>query len=1187
MKNICKYILVFLLNAGLGEAWAGMLTLMTSAPVRIDVRTTQGAQIITGTERVSPAANSASPTSSSLAVDGTSAAGWSMASPNYDSTLKPDGWHSFRLTENGSAISKSLLVRNDGVVVHGGVLTASETWDDASVHVVRDWVRVPSGMTLTIADGAVVKFCDGAGIVVDEGGLLLLQECVLTHLADDSRGGDTNLDGTATSPVGNSYTLTINGTVTIDGDPELAYAKSCAKLPLYTLATNGCAANRASHIAGATVAVEALFPEGHSLEDYESIAWQSSVSGVTFTVVEEDLAAFTMPKANLTVTCALTEKTYAVTAIGATADKSEAVRGEAVTVTANLPNGALASDCGIVWSSEPELEFEVNGASMSFAMPAEAVTVTCVATLKTYAVKVAAGTADKSTAARGETVAVTATVASALVPEDYTYEWSATPSVAFSGNGQTATFAMPASDVAVGYAMTLKTYAVTATGAVADKAIAARGEMVTMTVTLPEGALLSDYDLKWSSVPSVQFSDGEGSATFAMPAEPVTVTCTATLKYYDVSLTGATSKRARYARGETVTVMANLPSDVANCDYEVTWSFTPALEFEENGYSASFTMPAKAVSVSCTYAKLPGRITVKGDCVANKERAAAGETVVLTPQLLPGTVISDYNVNWSSTPKVTFTATGKPDAGQMRFTMPGQNIEITFINTLKTYTVQPYNCTPSKTLAARGEVVTVRATDTDFDLMTTMMTWSGKPAVEFTKVDEYTATFVMPAERVIVSAVKRVRTWPITTEGCVANKAEASAGTKITVTAVLPEGMELSDGSLAWVSEPALDFSVISDTMATFTMPSEAVNVTCVLMPTTYAVTANGAVADKGTASRGETVTVTATLPEGALTSDYEFAWSSVPAVQFTEGEGIATFAMPAEAVNVTCVATLKTYAVTATGAVADKSEAPRGETVTVTAALPEGALASDYEFAWSSTPEVQFIENEGTATFAMPAEAVTVTCVATLKTYAVTANGSVADKATVARGETVTVTAIVPDGEEPELWEAVWSSEPTVEFVAADALNATFAMPSEAVTVTCTLVERELEETATRRVLRLRPGWNAVVLSLAPDDASAAKLRRLHAMALDALNHIYVQAMEFSADRLYWLYATEARRVLVTGAAADGPALPSAGGKEWQPYGAFPTTTLEGFVLWQWQEGAFRLTQPPTAEPGRGYFVK
>ena len=103
----------------------------------------------------------------------------------------------------------------------------------------------------------------------------------------------------------------------------------------------------------------------------------------------------------------------------------------------------------------------------------------------------------------------------------------------------------------------------------------------------------------------------------------------------------------------------------------------------------------------------------------------------------------------------------------------------------------------------------------------------------------------------------------------------------------------------------------------------------------------------------------------------------------------------------------------------------------------------------------------------------------------------------------------------------------------------------------------------------------------------TGAKLRQYPAMELDALNLIYVQASEFSADKLCWIHASEAKRVLVTGTAADGPALPKADAREWQPYGAFPTSTLDGYDLWQWLESDFRLVAPPMVEPGRGYFVK
>ncbi|MBO4619007.1 MAG: hypothetical protein J5654_02750, partial [Victivallales bacterium] len=242
-------------------------------------------------------------------------------------------------------------------------------------------------------------------------------------------------------------------------------------------------------------------------------------------------------------------------------------------------------------------------------------------------------------------------------------------------------------------------------------------------------------------------------------------------------------------------------------------------------------------------------------------------------------------------------------------------------------------------------------------------------------------------------------------------------------------------------------------------------------------------------------------------------------------------------------------------------------------------------EYAWSSTPTVAFTKGDGVASFQMPSEAVSVSCVATLKTYAVTTTGCVSDKATAPRGETVTVTAVLSEGTEPEFWETKWSSVPEVEFMVVDDLAVSFMMPAEAIAVTCTLVEKPLEDTATQRVLQLASGWNLVVLSLVPDEESVARLQKFSAMQLDPFNHIYIQAREFTADGLYWLYVSKAGRLVVTGEAAVMP-LPQ--DKEgWQPYGSFPAATLEGSELWQWLEGIFRHQQPSQVESGRGYFVK
>jgi len=280
-----------------------------SAPVRIDLRVINeeldkirniGGLIISGTERVSPVAAVASD-SATLTIDEENADGWSVDEPNYDSTQKTDGWHAFKLTENGTDFTKSLLVLN-GVALHEGVLESNETWDKSMVHVVRDVVRVPSDKTLTVADGAVVKFCDDADILVDEGGTLKLGSTVLTHIADDKHGGDTNHDNNSTTPDANSFELTFNGSLTFIGDPEVLYAKENKKLESYSVkAVEGCTVNRKDgHIVGATVTVTENLELDNAAKYYD-FNW-SSDQGVTF-ASSDATTTFAMPGKDVSINC--------------------------------------------------------------------------------------------------------------------------------------------------------------------------------------------------------------------------------------------------------------------------------------------------------------------------------------------------------------------------------------------------------------------------------------------------------------------------------------------------------------------------------------------------------------------------------------------------------------------------------------------------------------------------------------------------------------------------------------------------------------------------------------------------------------------------------------------------------------------------------------------------------------------
>jgi RHS repeat-associated protein len=94
---------------------------------------------------------------------------------------------------------------------------ASQTLQGSFVYDVSGVVVVPNGAALTIQPGAIVKFGLNAGITVQPGGQLiakgtLSQPIYFTSINDDSVGGDTNGNGSATTPAPGDW-----GSILIDG----------------------------------------------------------------------------------------------------------------------------------------------------------------------------------------------------------------------------------------------------------------------------------------------------------------------------------------------------------------------------------------------------------------------------------------------------------------------------------------------------------------------------------------------------------------------------------------------------------------------------------------------------------------------------------------------------------------------------------------------------------------------------------------------------------------------------------------------------------------------------------------------------------------------------------------------------------------------------------------------------------
>ena len=97
------------------------------------------------------------------------------------------------------------LVLND-VQIEGGTITNNTTWMAGMVHVVRDNVYVLANATLTIEDGAVVKFCDETRIFAhydpssENTWNIISKGSYITGLRDRSYGGDTIYDPDSMDP---------------------------------------------------------------------------------------------------------------------------------------------------------------------------------------------------------------------------------------------------------------------------------------------------------------------------------------------------------------------------------------------------------------------------------------------------------------------------------------------------------------------------------------------------------------------------------------------------------------------------------------------------------------------------------------------------------------------------------------------------------------------------------------------------------------------------------------------------------------------------------------------------------------------------------------------------------------------------------------------------------------------------
>jgi len=873
---------------------------------------------------------------------------------------------------------------------------------------------------------------------------------------------------------------------------------------------------------GDTVTLTAIVPFGQSASEY-NYSWQCESGGVVIANSTSRIATFQMPAAPVVILCTVTRKNYAITATNCSTNVASAAAGARVEIT-GTPAVGYHLDTLTVTGATSGNTIEVTAAqnqsyAATFVMPSEPVEV-----VATYAKTVYNITTTDCTAKIGNQVVTTATygdtvtlVSRTLATGEKITGWTGHDSnndgITFASGTQTSTtttFTMPAADVTVQPLFGDVNYTITGTNCSVvspSGGTAIYGQTVTMQATIPSGQPATEYDITWSSNPSVTITKSGSNvaqATFQMPANNITVTATVTRKTYNITTNYATAKVSgttvtKAAMGQVVTITAQDRTSAGLVF--VRWNVSNNIVDLGSATNATttFTMPSGDVTVTAYYEYKINTTntvaTVNGNVVTH---APAGTNVTFTANPpASGTIFKKQTVtyNGSSTDVTQSTYVLTMPAYEVTVVAVYSNVyNITAATAPAGGTTAIYDSTKSHTItyAEAGDTVhVVPQAPANGMTFTGWTIVSNNVANSSTDPDDGTLTFTMPSSAVELQANYK---YNITTTASGASGSGASssvpyadAGDTVNLTASVPSGQSASEYTFLWTCTAGGVTTITGNTSqnATFTMPSNAVTFNCQVTRKTYLVTVNNGTGSLSGTNKGSSFNVQSgarvdLLPSTIQSYQHFTRWTvnsgGVTVTVDNNTTGAAHFTMPSNAVTVTAVIDNTAYNVNVTDgkAYSDSGRTTQISTATYnqTVYLKMDTIADTVFHNWKeANNKVTFSPNANTdlASFSMIEGAVNISAIYgyVIEKHGVTVDGVEQSIPTVKvngtavtdaePGKTVSLTrAEAPTGYEFTGWTVTGDGTHTVTLSPNNTADTvTFTMPACKVIVQANYTEQ------------------------------------------------------------------------------------------------------------------------------------